>query len=44
MRASVVIATANRATLLPGLLACLEAQSVLDFEVVIVDDGSRDET
>lgn len=41
---SVVVATRNRAALLERLLASLRAQSVEDFEVVVVDDGSTDRT
>jgi glycosyltransferase involved in cell wall biosynthesis len=43
-RASVVIATYQRASLLPRLIGALEAQTVpsTEFEVVFVDDGSRD--
>jgi len=43
--ASVVIATHERARMLPGLVRALEAQDIdQPFEVVIVDDGSRDQT
>src|SRR3954470_4036198 len=42
---SVVVATHNRASLLPRLVAALEAQDLTEpFEVVIVDDGSTDDT
>jgi hypothetical protein len=42
---TVVVATHNRATLLPGLIAALDGQSALDrIEVVVVDDGSTDAT
>lgn len=41
---SVVIPTHNRAHLLPRLLACVLAQDDDDFEVLVVDDGSSDET
>ncbi|MES2474699.1 MAG: glycosyltransferase family A protein [Verrucomicrobiota bacterium] len=34
----------NRATLLPRVYECLKAQSIRDFEWVIVDDGSTDNT
>ena len=46
LRASVVIATYNRAPLLPRLVAALEAQTLPRgaFEVIFVDDGSTDET
>lgn len=43
--ATVVVATHDRASLLPGLVAALEAQSARDrLEVVVVDDGSTDDT
>ncbi len=38
------IPTYNRASLLPRALASIEAQTFRDFEVVIVDDGSTDQT
>jgi glycosyltransferase involved in cell wall biosynthesis len=41
---AVVIPTHNRATLLPRLVAALEAQHHPPAEVVIVDDGSADHT
>ncbi len=41
MRLSVVVPTFNRASLLRRLLTQLAAQSHKDFEVLIVDDGSR---
>ncbi|MGH2795032.1 MAG: glycosyltransferase family 2 protein, partial [Actinomycetota bacterium] len=44
-RVSVVIATYQRASLLPRLVRALEAQTLTDpFEVVFVDDGSTDGT
>lgn len=44
-RASVVVATRNRAPLLPRLVAALEAQAgAPPFEVVVVDDASTDDT
>ncbi|MGN7999452.1 glycosyltransferase family 2 protein [Sphingomonas sp. 22176] len=41
---SVVMATYNGAALLPETLASLQAQSFGDWELVAVDDGSRDDT
>src|SRR5437868_4290836 len=42
--ASVVVATHNRATFLPELLAALGKQTADDVETVIVDDASGDDT
>ncbi len=41
---SVVIPTYNRADLLPRALDSIIAQSVQDWEILLVDDGSTDET
>jgi glycosyltransferase involved in cell wall biosynthesis len=41
---SVIMATYNGAGLLPETLASLRAQTFEDWELVAVDDGSRDET
>lgn len=41
---SVVVPTYNRASLLGRALESVEAQSFRDFEVVVVDDGSTDDT
>ncbi|MDY7226995.1 glycosyltransferase family 2 protein [Hyalangium rubrum] len=41
---SVVIPTYNRARLLPETLASVFAQEFTDFEVLVVDDGSTDDT
>ena len=41
---SVVISTYNRAHLLHDTIHSIQAQTVQDFEVVIVDDGSTDQT
>lgn len=44
MRASVVIPTRNRAARLRACLEGLAAQGVDDFEVIVVDDASEDDT
>jgi GT2 family glycosyltransferase len=44
MDASVVVVTRDRAQRLRALLDSLRAQTADGFEVVVVDDGSRDET
>jgi glycosyltransferase involved in cell wall biosynthesis len=41
---SVVIATYNRAELLPATIESILAQCFQNFELIIVDDGSTDET
>jgi hypothetical protein len=41
---SVIIPTYNRATLLQEALASVNAQEWRDFEVIVIDDGSTDET
>lgn len=41
---TIFIPTYNRAHLLPRAFASIEAQTCRDFEVVIVDDGSTDDT
>lgn len=41
---SVVIPTYNRAAFLPGVLQTILAQTYTDFEVILVDDGSTDNT
>jgi glycosyltransferase involved in cell wall biosynthesis len=41
---SVVIATYNRARLLPETIESVFAQRFRDFELIVVDDGSTDET
>src|SRR5205823_12765282 len=43
MRLSVFIATYNRPQLLQRLLAQLQQQTFRDFEVIVVDDGSKPE-
>lgn len=41
---SVIMATYNGAALLPETLASLQAQTFADWELVAVDDGSRDDS
>lgn len=41
---SIVLPTYNRAHMLPGALATVAGQTFGDYEVLIVDDGSVDET
>jgi len=41
---TVILATWNRASLLPRALESLSAQSFTDWEAVIVDDGGTDDT
>lgn len=41
---TIFIPTYNRSSLLPRALESIELQSYRDFEVVVVDDGSTDET
>ena len=43
-RISVVLPTRNRATFLPMAVASVRAQSYANWELLIVDDGSDDET
>jgi hypothetical protein len=43
-RVSVVVPVHNRRALLRSLLDALAAQTLLDFEVIVVDDGSDDGT
>lgn len=43
-RVTVVVATYNRDHLLERLFAALEAQTMQDFELIVVDDGSNDAT
>ena len=40
-RASVVVAAKDEERNLPALLASLEAQSLRDFQILLVDDRSR---
>src|SRR5690242_2033878 len=43
-RFSVVVPTYNRAATLPRAIDSVLAQSVDDFELIVVDDGSTDDT
>ncbi|OWK37740.1 glycosyltransferase family 2 protein [Fimbriiglobus ruber] len=43
-RLSVIVCTYNRASFLPGCLASLRGAGVPDLEIVVVDDGSTDDT
>jgi glycosyltransferase involved in cell wall biosynthesis len=43
-RVSVIIPTFNNAALLPETLDSILAQSFTDFELIVVDDGSTDDT
>ena len=42
--ASVILPSYNRAPLLPEVVGSVLAQSMTDFELLVVDDGSTDET
>ena len=44
MNLSVIVPTFNAATTLPALLQSLSDQSYKDFEIVVIDDASRDRT
>src|SRR4051794_26707538 len=41
---SVLLPTYNRARFLPDAIGCIAGQSFTDWELVIVDDGSTDNT
>lgn len=44
MKISVIIPTYNEEDVIKGCLQSLETQSIKDFEVIIIDDGSTDKT
>jgi GT2 family glycosyltransferase len=44
MRISIIILTFNRANFLKNILNCLSRQTIKPFEVIIIDNFSRDET
>jgi glycosyltransferase involved in cell wall biosynthesis len=41
---SIVLPTYNRVAFLPGALASISAQQLVDWELIVVDDGSTDDT
>src|SRR5438105_77041 len=41
---SIILPTYNRAKFLPGALASIRAQQFTDWELIVVDDGSSDDT
>src|SRR6266851_7972183 len=41
---SVIIPTHNRRDFLPGAIASVLAQTFTDWELVVIDDGSQDDT
>ncbi|MGH7893937.1 MAG: glycosyltransferase family 2 protein, partial [Candidatus Binatia bacterium] len=43
-RVSIVLASHNQARWLPQTLASVQAQTFTDWELLLVDDGSTDET
>lgn len=44
VKLSILISIYNQAEFVPEMLASIEAQSFRDFEVIVVNDGSSDET
>lgn len=44
VRVSVLLPTFNRASFLPAALEAIAAQTLADWELVVVDDGSTDDT
>src|SRR5262245_20654457 len=43
-RVSIILPTYNRAPFLPQALASIRSQQYTDWELIVVDDGSRDDT
>ena len=43
-RVSIILPTFNRARFLPEAFASIRRQHFLDWELIVVDDGSTDET
>ena len=41
---SVVVPTYNRANLMEGVVSSIQRQTLTDWELLIVDDGSTDQT
>jgi glycosyltransferase involved in cell wall biosynthesis len=41
---SVILPTYNRASFLPGAIESVQRQTFQDFELIIIDDGSTDDT
>jgi glycosyltransferase involved in cell wall biosynthesis len=41
---SIILPTYNRASFLPEALAAIQAQTWTDWELIVVDDGSKDDT
>jgi hypothetical protein len=44
MKLSIIIPTYNRAQVLPRAIKSILSQPIKDYEIIIVDDGSTDET
>ena len=44
MKISIILGTYNNANFLPGVMECIRAQTFHDYEFIIVDNGSTDNT